>query len=66
MREKLYSFGDTAGLFEDGHAFSDLEVDPAVETERTEVVLVNYFFRYAGQCEFHILVAGHGHSMDPS
>ena len=51
---------DAAGLFEAGHAFLDLEVDPAVRTERTEVVLVNYFVRDAGQCKFHVLVVGHG------
>ena len=52
--------GDSAGLFEAGHAFLDLEVDPAVRTECAEVVLVDYFVRDAGQCEFHVLVAGHG------
>ena len=52
--------GNAAGLFEAGHAFSDIEVDPDVGTDRAEVVLVNYFVRYAGQCGFHILVAGHG------
>ena len=52
--------GDAAGLFEARHAFSDLEVDPSVRIERAEVVLVNYFVRDAGQCKFHVLVAGHG------
>ena len=51
---------DAVCLFEAGHAFSDIEVDPAIRTERAEVVLVDYFFRDAGQCEFHVLVAGHG------
>ena len=54
------SFGNAAGLFEDGHAFSDLELNPAVRTECAEVVLVDYFVRDADQCEFHVLVAGHG------
>ena len=35
--------GDAAGLLETGHAFSDLEVDPAVRTERAEAVLFNDF-----------------------
>ena len=35
--------GDAASLFEAGHAFSDIEVDPSVGTERAEVVLVDYF-----------------------
>ena len=52
--------GDAAGLYEAGHAFSDIEVDPAVRTERAEVLLVDYFVRDAGQCEFHVLVAGYG------
>ena len=55
--------GDAAGLFEAGHAFSDLEVDPAVKTERAEVVLVDYFVRDTGQCKFHVLVASHGGSI---
>ena len=33
--------GDAAGLLEAGHAFSDIEVDPAVGTERAEAVLFN-------------------------
>ena len=52
--------GNADGLFEAGHAFSDLEVNPTVRTECAEVVLVDYFFRDTGQCEFHVLVAGHG------
>ena len=40
--------GNAAGLFEAGHAFSDLEVDPAVRTQRAEVLLVDYFVRDAG------------------
>ena len=52
--------GDASGLLESGHAFSDLEVNPAVRTERAEVVLVDYFVRDVCQCEFHVLVAGHG------
>ena len=55
--------GDAAGLFEAGHAFSGLEVDPSVRTERAEVVLVDYFVRDAGQCKFHVLVEGHGSAM---
>ena len=35
--------GDAAGLLEAGHAFSDIEVDPDVGTERAEAVLLNYF-----------------------
>ena len=35
--------GDAVGLFEARHAFSDLKVDPAVGTERAEVVLFNDF-----------------------
>ena len=50
---------DAAGLFEARYVFSDLEVDPAVRTEHAEVVLFDYFIRYAGQCEFHVIVAGH-------
>ena len=49
-----------AGLFEARHAFSDLEVNPAVGTECAEVVLVNNFVRDTGQRKFHVLVAGHG------
>ena len=52
--------GDAASLFEAKHAFSDIEVDPAVRTECAEVVLIDYFVRYAGQCKFHVLRAGHG------
>ena len=52
--------GNAAGLFEAGHAFSDLEVIPAVRTECAEVVLVDYFVRDTDQCEFHVLIAGHG------
>ena len=51
---------DAAGLFEARYVFSDLEVDPTVRTERPEVVLVDYSVRDAGQCKFHVLVAGHG------
>ena len=51
--------GNAAGFFEAGHAFSDLEVNPAIRTECAEVVLVDYFVRDTGQREFHILVAGH-------
>ena len=51
--------GNAAGLFEAGHDFSGIEVNPAVRTERTEVVLVDYFVRDSGQCEFHVLVAAH-------
>ena len=40
--------GDAAGLPEAGHAFSDLEVDPAVRTEHAEAVLFNYFVWDAG------------------
>ena len=35
--------GNAVVLFEAGHDFSDLEVNPAVGTERAEVVLVNDF-----------------------
>ena len=52
--------GNAAGLFEAGHAFSDIEVDPDVGTDRAEVVLVDYFVRDASQYEFRVLVAGHG------
>ena len=52
--------GDAAGLFEAGHTFSDLEVNPSVRIECARVVLVNYFIRDAGQCNIHVLVAGHG------
>ena len=34
---------DVAGLLEAGHAFSYLEVDPAVGTERAEALLFNDF-----------------------
>ena len=54
------SVGDAAGLFEAGHAFSDLQVDPAFGTERAEAVLVDNFVRDACQGEFHVLVLGHG------
>ena len=40
---------DAAGLFEAGHAFSDLRVNPAVRTECAEVVLFDYFVRDTGQ-----------------
>ena len=40
--------GDVDGLLEAGHAFSDLEVDPAVRTEHAEAVLFNYFVWDAG------------------
>ena len=36
------------------------EVNQAVRTECAEVVLVNYFIRDAGLCNFHVLIAGHG------
>ena len=52
--------GNAAGLFEAGHVFSDIEVDADIRTERAEVVMVDDFFRDAGQLEFHVLVAGHG------
>ena len=52
--------GDAAGLFEAMRAFSDPEVNLVVRTECAEVVLVDYFVRDAGQCEFHVLVAVHG------
>ena len=55
--------GDADGLFEAGHAFSDLEVNPAVSTECADVVLVDYFVRDAGQCKFHVPVAGHGRAI---
>ena len=35
--------GDAAGLIEAGHAFSDLEVDPAVGIECAEAVMFNDF-----------------------
>ena len=54
---------DAAGLFEARHVFSDLEVNLAIRTECAEVVLVNYFVWDAGQCKFHVLVAGHGSSI---
>ena len=40
--------GNAAGLLEAGHAFSDLEVDPAVGTEHAEAVLFNDFVSDAG------------------
>ena len=40
--------GNAAGLLEAGHAFIDLEVDPAVGNERVEIVLLNYFVWDAG------------------
>ena len=52
--------GNAAGLFEAGHAFLDLEVNPAIRTECVEVVLFDYFVRDAGQCKFHVLVLGRG------
>ena len=52
--------GDAAGLFEAGHDFLDLEVNPAVRTECAEVVLFENFVRDTGQHKFHVLVAGHG------
>ena len=52
--------GDAAGLFEAGHAFLDLKVNPAVRTECGEVVLVDNFVRDTDQHEFRVLVAGHG------
>ena len=51
--------GDAAGLFEAGHAFSDIEVNTSVRTKCGEVVLLNDFIRDKGQSEFHIIVAGH-------
>ena len=52
--------GNAAGLIEAGHAFSDIEVNPAVGTKCTEVVLFDYFVRDTSQREFHVLVAVHG------
>ena len=52
--------GDAAGLFEAGNSFLDIEVNPAARTECAEVVPVDDFVRDAGQCEFHVLIAGHG------
>ena len=40
--------GDSAGLFEARHAFSDLKVNPAVRNECEEVVLIDYFVRDTG------------------
>ena len=40
--------GDVDGLLEARHAFSDLEVEPAVGTERVDAVLLNYFVWDAG------------------
>ena len=51
---------NAAGLFEAGHDFLDLEVNPAVRTECAEVVLFDDFVRDTGQHKFHVLVAGHG------
>ena len=39
---------DAAGLLEARYAFTDLEVDPAVGTERAEAVLLNDFVWDAG------------------
>ena len=55
--------GDAADLLEAGHAFSDLEVDPAVGTERAEAVIFNDFIWDEGYGEFNILVPGHGGSV---
>ena len=52
--------GNADGLFEARHSFSDLEVDPAVGTERAEAVLVNNFVWDACQGKLHVLIAGHG------
>ena len=52
--------GNVAGLFEAGHAFSDLELYPSVGTKCAEVVLVNDFVRDTNQRKFYVLVAGHG------
>ena len=52
--------GNAASLFEAGHAFSDLKVNPAFRTECAEVVLVDDFVRDTGQRKFHVLVAGDG------
>ena len=40
--------GDAAGLLEARHAFSNIEIDPAVGTERAEAVLFNNFVWDAG------------------
>ena len=52
--------GNVAGLFEAGHYFSDLKVNPYVGTKCAEVVLVNNFVRVTSQHEFHVIVAGQG------
>ena len=47
-------------MFKAGHAFLDIEVNPAVRTECAEVVFFDDFVRDTGQPKFHVLVAGHG------
>ena len=48
------------GLLEDEHAFSDLEVDPAVQVKCKKVVMRDYLFRDGVEGQTHVLVAVHG------
>ena len=52
--------GNDAGLLEAGHAFSDLEVDPAVLGKCKKVVLRNDLIRYRVEGQTNVLVAVHG------
>ena len=51
--------GDDAGLLEAGNAFSDFEVDPAVQGKCTKVVLCDDLVRDGVEGQTHVLVAVH-------
>ena len=52
--------GNFSGLLEAGHAFSDIEVDPAVRGKCEKVVLRDDIIRDGVDGKTHVLVAVHG------
>ena len=50
---------DAAGLFQEWHAFADLQVYPSVRCKLEEVVLGNDFLRGYCQADLHIFVTPH-------
>ena len=50
---------NATGLFQDWHAFADIQVYPSVVCKLEEVVLGDDFFREYRQADFHILVLPH-------
>ena len=52
--------GNDSGLHEAGHAFSDLEVDPAFQGKCEKVVLHDDLVRDGVEGQTHVIVAVHG------